>query len=162
MSYTSGFSLYLQSEKFAISTISNLFRTNASNENIRNSGDHSVGVPPLPIPNREVKPNRADGTAFSCGRVGHRHFYLRVPSVQRAEGTFFCLRRAENMPISSFLKSLLFSSVNFFFFLQPFVFFSCLTSGNASAIDNEFYWCPVNVLNLSIRICNADVMNISI
>ena len=36
----------------------------------------SVGDPPLPIPNREVKPNRADGTAFSCGRVGHRHFYL--------------------------------------------------------------------------------------
>ena len=24
----------------------------------------SVGDPPLPIPNREVKPDRADGTAF--------------------------------------------------------------------------------------------------
>ena len=35
----------------------------------------SVGDPPLPIPNREVKPNSADGTAFSCGRVGHRHFF---------------------------------------------------------------------------------------
>ena len=34
----------------------------------------SVGVPPLPIPNREVKPNSADGTAKICGRVGHRHF----------------------------------------------------------------------------------------
>ena len=29
----------------------------------RNSGGYSVGVPPLPIPNREVKPDRADGTA---------------------------------------------------------------------------------------------------
>ena len=29
----------------------------------RNSGGYSVGVPPLPIPNREVKPVRADGTA---------------------------------------------------------------------------------------------------
>ena len=27
------------------------------------SGGYSVGVPPLPIPNREVKPVRADGTA---------------------------------------------------------------------------------------------------
>ena len=26
--------------------------------------------PPLPIPNREVKPARADGTAVTCGRVG--------------------------------------------------------------------------------------------
>ena len=34
----------------------------------------SVGDPPLPIPNREVKPNSADGTANVCGRVGHRHF----------------------------------------------------------------------------------------
>ena len=37
----------------------------------------SVGDPPLPIPNREVKPNSADGTANICGRVGHRHFYWR-------------------------------------------------------------------------------------
>ena len=37
------------------------------------SGGYSVGVPPLPIPNREVKPVRADGTAYS-GRVGRRHF----------------------------------------------------------------------------------------
>ena len=27
-------------------------------------GDYSVGVPPLPIPNREVKPDSADGTAI--------------------------------------------------------------------------------------------------
>ena len=29
----------------------------------------SVGDPPLPIPNREVKPVSADGTAKICGRV---------------------------------------------------------------------------------------------
>ena len=28
------------------------------------SGDHSEGVPPVPIPNTEVKPFSADGTAF--------------------------------------------------------------------------------------------------
>ena len=33
---------------------------------------YCVGVPPLPIPNREVKPTCADGTAMQCGRVGSR------------------------------------------------------------------------------------------
>ena len=37
----------------------------------------SVGDPPLPIPNREVKPDSADGTAKVCGRVGHRHFFKK-------------------------------------------------------------------------------------
>ena len=37
----------------------------------------SVGDPPLPIPNREVKPDSADGTALSCGRVGNRHFFSK-------------------------------------------------------------------------------------
>ena len=36
------------------------------------SGGYGPGVPPLPIPNREVKPGRADGTAPQCGRVGRR------------------------------------------------------------------------------------------
>ena len=35
-------------------------------------GDYCGGVPPLPIPNREVKTACADGTAFTCGRVGRR------------------------------------------------------------------------------------------
>ena len=30
---------------------------------------------PLPIPNREVKPERADGTAMKCGRVGSRPLF---------------------------------------------------------------------------------------
>ena len=32
--------------------------------NKRYSGGYSTRVPPLPIPNREVKPCHADGTAF--------------------------------------------------------------------------------------------------
>ena len=36
------------------------------------SGGYGGGVPPLPIPNREVKPAYADGTAMQCGRVGSR------------------------------------------------------------------------------------------
>ena len=30
---------------------------------VPHSGGYSTGVPPLPIPNREVKPGNADGTA---------------------------------------------------------------------------------------------------
>ena len=38
---------------------------------LKTLGGYSNGVPPLPIPNREVKPISADGTANS-GRVGRR------------------------------------------------------------------------------------------
>ena len=38
----------------------------------KQSGGYCGGVPPLPIPNREVKPTCADGTAMQCGRVGSR------------------------------------------------------------------------------------------
>src|SRR5882724_3027225 len=34
------------------------------------------GCSPLPIPNREVKPLMADGTAPQCGRVGSCHIHL--------------------------------------------------------------------------------------
>ena len=44
----------------------------------KKSGGYSGGVPPLPIPNREVKPAIADGTAMQCGRVGSRLLYERV------------------------------------------------------------------------------------
>ena len=36
------------------------------------SGGSCGRAPPLPIPNREVKPACADGTAMQCGRVGRR------------------------------------------------------------------------------------------
>ena len=59
-------------------------RTKGSSENIfpvfssfrsmskKYFGGFGPGVPPLPIPNREVKPGHADGTAPQCGRVGRR------------------------------------------------------------------------------------------
>ena len=43
----------------------------------KDKGGYSGGVPPLPIPNREVKPARADGTAGTLGEYGvvRNHFY---------------------------------------------------------------------------------------
>ena len=59
--------------------------------------------PPLPIPNREVKPARADGTAQQCGRVGSRPLFLlqTVPRRELLAGDgFFC-------SLNPYLKSLL-------------------------------------------------------
>ena len=55
------------------------------------SGGYCGGVPPLPIPNREVKPACADGTAMQCGRVGGRHFFLKHPVSAMRQGAFFVL-----------------------------------------------------------------------
>ena len=49
-------------------------------------GGYSSEVPPLPIPNREVKLTNADGTAYLGGRVGSRLF---KPS--HCDLAFFCL-----------------------------------------------------------------------
>ena len=56
----------------------------------------SVGDPPLPIPNREVKPDSADGTAKICGRVGHRHFY-RKRALVNAKARFFAYIGVDNI-----------------------------------------------------------------
>ena len=59
------------------------------------SGGYCGGVPPLPIPNREVKPTCADGTAMQCGRVGSRLFSYQRPWREISE-VFFVLSGLEN------------------------------------------------------------------
>ena len=53
-------------------------------------GGNSGRAPPLPIPNREVKPARADGTARSCGRVGRR--LLQASGYRKITRGFFYSR----------------------------------------------------------------------
>ena len=48
------------------------------------SGGYCGGVPPLPIPNREVKPTYADGTAMQCGRVGSRLLFEKSEALRVA------------------------------------------------------------------------------
>ena len=55
----------------------------------RISGGYCGGVPPLPIPNREVKPACADGTAMQCGRGGGRLFSSVSPGSSNVSGTLF-------------------------------------------------------------------------
>ena len=58
------------------------------------SGGYCVGVPPLPIPNREVKPVCADGTAMQCGRVGGRLLLNGDCSPMRVAVSFFYCARS--------------------------------------------------------------------
>ena len=47
------------------------------------SGGYCGEVPPLPIPNREVKLTCADGTAMQCGRVGSRLLLSKASDFER-------------------------------------------------------------------------------
>ena len=55
------------------------------------SGGHSRGVPPLPIPNRAVKPARADGTASQW--ESRSPPFSRPPAPRKAGGLLFSPER---------------------------------------------------------------------
>ena len=63
----------------------------------RTSGGYCGRVPPLPIPNREVKPACADGTAMQCGRVGSRLLSNRELQNYSSEALFFVLGETGNI-----------------------------------------------------------------
>jgi hypothetical protein len=44
--------------------------------------------PPLPIPNREVKPACADDTAVKCGKVGRRQSLQKPLTILLVQGFF--------------------------------------------------------------------------
>ena len=57
-------------------------------------GDHSELEPPLPIPNRSVKQLRADDSADTRVKVGHRQALIpQNPQPQKAGG--FCFGAAK-------------------------------------------------------------------
>ena len=69
------------------------------------SGGYCGGVPPLPIPNREVKPTCADGTAMQCGRVGRRLLSMKSLRFRKISEAFLFL-----VSRGSFSSPLFFSS----------------------------------------------------
>ena len=74
----------------------------------RISGGYSPGDPPLPIPNRAVKPGRADGTALKCGRVGRRRFLSEANSGRSPEEATreSVLRKSRRKSAGRFIMSL--------------------------------------------------------
>ena len=83
------------------------------------SGGYCGEVPPLPIPNREVKLTCADGTAMQCGRVGSRLLSISEASITKVVGAFlfflqFCFLIAQlfpTVPHSSFFLFYLFTFI---------------------------------------------------
>ena len=71
------------------------------------SGGYCGGVPPLPIPNREVKPTCADGTAIQCGRVGRRLLSMKSLRFRKISEVFLF-----------FFPRIFFFSAGFFFSLN--------------------------------------------
>ena len=71
------------------------------------SGGYCGGVPPLPIPNREVKPTCADGTAIQCGRVGRRLLSMKSLRFRKISEAFLFF-----FPRIFFFSALFFFSLN--------------------------------------------------
>ena len=72
------------------------------------SGGYCGEVPPLPIPNREVKLTCADGTAMQCGRVGSRLLSFFSLDYESSRGFFVFMR-------------ILFSHADCFFYADCFL-----------------------------------------
>ena len=101
----------------------------AAQQNVQNaiSGGYCGGAPPLPIPNREVKPAYADGTAMQCGRVGSRLFSIQGPVTEMSWDSFFLVdeqiaRLAITTMITFLLSPFCFLLSYFSFLLSPFSF----------------------------------------
>ena len=65
----------------------------------KENGGYNDGDPPLPIPNREVKPISADDTAIPSGKVGSRQL-IETFSQKCLEVFFFVLVLASEQIIS--------------------------------------------------------------
>ena len=79
------------------------------------SGGYSAGVPPLPIPNREVKPGRADGTAPQCGRVGRRRPQWQGPFLKGSDPAFLLWGVVAIVSIVSIVSIVTIVAIVFFF-----------------------------------------------
>ena len=71
------------------------------------SGGYCGEVPPLPIPNREVKLTCADGTAMQCGRVGRRLLSMKSLRFRKISEAFLFF-----FPRIFFFPALFFFSLN--------------------------------------------------
>ena len=85
------------------------------------SGGYCGEVPPLPIPNREVKLTCADGTAMQCGRVGSRLLLSRASDFERFL-RLFCFSHSSAFLSPSFFPQLLTAPFSFFTFLPSYLF----------------------------------------
>ena len=84
------------------------------------SGGYCGEVPPLPIPNREVKLTCADGTAMQCGRVGSRLLLSRASDFERFL-RLFCFSYSSAFLSPSFFPQIDGHSSFYLFTFLPFI-----------------------------------------
>ena len=85
------------------------------------SGGYCGEVPPLPIPNREVKLTCADGTAMQCGRVGSRLLSISEASDFERFLRLFCFSHSSAFLSPSFFPQLLTAPFSFFTFILIYI-----------------------------------------
>ena len=100
------------------------------------SGGYCGEVPPLPIPNREVKLTCADGTAMQCGRVGSRLLLSRASDFERFL-RLFCFHAVllSYRPVFSHSSSQHLYSFTFLpFYFFTFIYFPVKNYGESSLV----------------------------
>ncbi len=121
------------------------------------SGGDSGGVPPLPIPNREVKPACADGTAMQCGRVGNRLFSLKQMSSESSGREI--LRRTF---LLFFLAGIIFLEFLLFLVLSRISRISSTSSSSITSSSSSFIKNPLLHLESEVEkgifIANVNVV----
>ena len=90
----------LQYENFRDLLVSFSRRYTRETANRYNSGGNSNGDPPLPIPNREVKPVHAYDTAIPSGKVGSRQ--LQKAFRASSGGLFFFTPPTQSAPLKGY------------------------------------------------------------
>ena len=99
------------------------------------SGGYCGEVPPLPIPNREVKLTCADGTAMQCGRVGSRLLLSRASDFERFLRLFCFL-----LQIICFHAAFLIPTDVRRFFAGLFVFYSIISFAQILLVNLDYLY----------------------
>ena len=106
------------------------------------SGGYCGEVPPLPIPNREVKLTCADGTAMQCGRVGSRLLSSEA-SITKVVGAFLFSCGFYFFTQIAFFMQIVFCHADFAddadSFAGLFVFYSIISFSQKVNLDFLYY-----------------------
>ena len=122
------------------------------------SGGYCGEVPPLPIPNREVKLTCADGTAMQCGRVGSRLLSSRA-SITKVVGAFLFSCGFYFLTQIAFFMQIVFCHADFAddadSFAGLFVFYSIISFSQKVNLDFLYYMRGLYIMNNPEQCCSG-------
>ena len=115
-------------------------------------------VPPLPIPNREVKITCADGTAMQCGRVGSRLLLSRA-SITKVVGAFLFSCGFYFLTQIAFFMQIVFCHADFADDADSiaglFVFYSIISFSQKVNLDFLYYMRGLYIMNNPEQCCSG-------